>query len=176
MLASKTDFLLLSLVTARASKPATFMTETNCSPKRFRAVTIIINFPLLNNNGIRKHNVFPEPVTAVAMMSLLLSRAWSWARHKLIWNRQGVVPKTFCVVSLISLVDGSTSLSVVSVINKGHVSVFEERDSQHVPDGELVCDFFKICKHQLISLNVFCQSSLDALPTLKLQSHDLKFR
>ena len=43
MLASKTDFLLLSLVTAWASKPATFMTETNCSPKRFRAVTIIIN-------------------------------------------------------------------------------------------------------------------------------------
>jgi len=61
-------------------------------------------------------------------MSLLLVWAWSWARHKLIWNRQGVVLKTLWVASLIAMVKGSTSLSVMLVINKGCIDMFEACD------------------------------------------------
>jgi hypothetical protein len=60
---------LLVAVMAIALMPASWACLQNCSPSRFRAVIIIEILLLLNSKGMRKHNVFPEPVGAMLIMS-----------------------------------------------------------------------------------------------------------
>ena len=146
-------FALLA-VTDMAVMLAASSCRPNCSPSKFRAVTIMDNFPPLKRSGIRKHKVFPDPVDAVLMISCMVYWECNWAMHSSIWNKQGGFLKTASVCSRIWETEGACQ-PVSEVV---HIMIFHIQSTAHSINGAtrsvtrfktwcIISDQFVLCQN-----------------------------